>query len=90
MSRKWVSCIYAFFKPTPTIEHMEGRKCHTFKCAAKSCTHSIQHYVDGKDTQSMGNMFQHAKKCWGDDAVCTADQARDVTEARSKIVNGIL
>ena len=61
-----------------------------FKCLAKGCKHKVHRYLGGKDAQSTGNMRRHAKTCWGDEAVRTADDARDVLEARTKVVRGIL
>ena len=34
MAKDWTSPIYGFFKPRPTIEVIEGRRCHEFLCAA--------------------------------------------------------
>lgn len=90
MSRKWTSCVYAFFEATPTIEYVDGRKCHSFKCLAKGCRQKIRRYLGGNDAQSTGNMRRHAKSCWGEDTIRIADGARNVSEARTKIVRGIL
>jgi len=90
MSRKWTSSIYAFFNVTPLIEYIDGRKCHTFKCLAKGCKHTIRRFLDGKDGQSTGNMRRHAKTCWGEDAVAAADNAKDASQARTKVVQGVL
>ena len=90
MSRKWTSCVYAFFEATPTIEYVDGRKCHSFKCLAKGCRQKIRRYLGGNDAQSTGNMRRHAKSCWGEDTIRIADGARNVSEACTKIVRGIL
>lgn len=37
MAKDWTSPIYGFFKPRPTIEVVEGRRCHEFQCAAPLC-----------------------------------------------------
>ncbi|KAF8417002.1 hypothetical protein L210DRAFT_3511570 [Boletus edulis BED1] len=35
-------------------------------------------------------MHKHARKCWGDEAVSAADDAKDANEAHTKVVGGIL
>ena len=89
MSRQWTSVTYAFFDPIPNIEHIDGRRCHIFKCAAKSCKYTCCRFLYGKDAQSTGNMRRHAKSCWGEAAVSAADNAKDVSEAHEKIMKGI-
>ena len=37
MAKEWTSPIYGFFKPRPTIEVVEGCRCHEFLCAAPLC-----------------------------------------------------
>jgi len=36
--RDWNSPIYAFFKPTPAIKYIQGRRLHVFECTATSCS----------------------------------------------------
>jgi hypothetical protein len=86
MSKGWRTCVYAFFGPVPKIKYREGRKCHVFQCSAKNCKHGIARYLDTKDAQSTGNMRKHVRKCWGEDVLKAADQARDVKEARENVV----
>ncbi|KAF8547223.1 hypothetical protein OG21DRAFT_1377548, partial [Imleria badia] len=88
--KEWTSPIYAFFEPKPLVEEQNGRHSHLFKCASRSCKTTIRHYLDTKDTRSTGNMRKHARKCWGDEAVSAADDAKDMNEAHTKVVRGIL
>jgi hypothetical protein len=72
---------------------VEGRRCHAFQCLAKHCkqkTRSIQRYLDTGDAKSTGNLRKHAKKCWGDEVVASADKAKDVKEVRDTTVKGSL
>ena len=41
-------------------------------------------------TPSTGNMRRHVKTCWGEDALNTADKAKDINEAWTKVVQDIL
>lgn len=88
--KEWTSPIYAFFETIPAIEHIGTRRSHVFSCASRGCKVTVRRYLDTKDARSTGNMRKHAKKCWGDDAVSAADDAKDATEARTKVVAGIL
>ncbi|KAF8549481.1 hypothetical protein OG21DRAFT_1478846 [Imleria badia] len=88
--KEWTSPIYAFFEPKPLVKEQNGRHSHLFKCASRSCKTTIRHYLDTKDARSTGNMRKHARKCWGDEPVSAADDAKDVNEAHTKVVGGIL
>jgi hypothetical protein len=88
--KEWTSPIYAFFEPKPLVEEQNGRRSHLFKCASRSCKTTIRRYLDTKDARSTGNMRKHARKCWGDEPVSAADDAKDANEARTKVVGGIL
>jgi hypothetical protein len=90
LTKEWISPIYAFFQPMPNIGYKDGHCYHSFKCAGKSCTKIIPRYLDKKDAKSTSNLCKHAKSCWGEAAVQAVDQAKNVTEARDKIVTGIL
>ncbi|KAL6302647.1 hypothetical protein BKA93DRAFT_736322, partial [Sparassis latifolia] len=86
----WRSPIYTFFEPTPVIEYIKGRRVHTFKCAAQSCKRTVRPYLDTSNAKSTGGLRKHAKACWGEDAVTVADEAKDVDEARTAVVKGLL
>jgi len=90
MSQKWTSPVYVFFKPTPCIEYKDGRACHVFECAANRCKakngHDIRRFLDKGDANSTGNLHKHAKICWGDEAVETADATKDLDAAREALV----
>jgi hypothetical protein len=78
MAKDWMSPIYGFFQPRPTIEVVEGRRCHEFKCAAPLCKGKgqrpriVRRYLDKADRNSTSNMHKHAKNCWGDENVSKA------------------
>ncbi|GLB35657.1 hypothetical protein LshimejAT787_0212220 [Lyophyllum shimeji] len=88
MQSGWRTAVYAFFQPDPVIEYRDGRKCHVFRCTGKGCTQRIVRYLDTKDAQSTGNMRKHVKKCWGEDVLHAADEAKNIHEARTKVVGG--
>jgi hypothetical protein len=93
MSKDWEAPIYAFFGPEPLIEHVEGRRCHAFQCLAKHCkqkSRSVRRYLDTSDAKSTSNLRKHAKKCWGNEIVATADKAKTATEVRDTTVKGYL
>ncbi|KAF8449518.1 hypothetical protein L210DRAFT_3641111 [Boletus edulis BED1] len=90
LMKEWTSPIYAFFEPKPLVEEQNGCCSHLFKCASRSCKTTIWRYLDTKDARSTGNMRKHARKCWGDEPVSAADDAKDANEARTKVVGGIL
>ena len=46
--------------------------------------------MDKGDAKSTSNMRKHAKKCWGEDIVATADKARNADEVRATTVKGAL
>lgn len=75
MAKEWTSPIYGFFQPHPTVEVVEGRHCHEFRCAAPLCkgkgqrARIVRWYLDKVDRNSTSNMHKHAKNCWGDEIV---------------------
>lgn len=91
--KDWVAPVYAFFKPDPLVEYVEGRRCHAFQCIAKCCKQKsrlVRRYLDKGDAKSTGNMRKHAKKCWGDEIVAEADKAKTATDVRDATVKGFL
>jgi len=87
LMRDWNSPIYAFFKPTPAIEYIQGRRLHVFECTTISCKGKgngclVQQYFDTGDAKSTSNLRKHAKLCWGEDTVTAADQTGGVAAAR--------
>ena len=93
LAKEWNAPIYAFFKTIPTIEYVEERRCHSFICAAKHCLHrsrAVRRYLDKRDANSTSNMRKHAKKCWGEDVVAAADNAKTADEVRDITVSGAL
>ena len=78
MAKEWTSPIYGFFQPRPTIETVNGRRCHEFQCAAPLCKGKgtrpriVRRFLDKADRNSTSNMHKHAKNCWGDEIVSKA------------------
>ena len=90
LSRDWNSLIYVFFKSTPSIEYIKGRRVHVFECNAKHCKGKgngcmVRRYLDTTDAKSTSNLRKHAKICWGEEAVMAADQTRDVLAAHEAL-----
>jgi hypothetical protein len=84
---------YAFFSPVPTVELVDERRCHAFHCAAKTCmnqSRDVRRYLDKKDANSTSNMWKHAKKCWEDDVVKAADNAKTADDVREITIRGAL
>ena len=46
--------------------------------------------MDKGNTKSTSNMRKHAKKCWGDAVVASADKAKNVKEAQATTIKGTL
>ncbi|KAF8805491.1 hypothetical protein BYT27DRAFT_7192513 [Phlegmacium glaucopus] len=95
LQKDWTAPIYAFFKPTPTIEHIGGRRVHVFECIAETCkargrkARQVNRYLDKADARSTSNLRKHAKMCWGTDIVEAADRTKNIETTRS-IVAGIV
>ncbi|KAG0692591.1 hypothetical protein DFH29DRAFT_817383 [Suillus ampliporus] len=90
LMKEWTSPVYVFFDPTPRIIENDGRQAHEFRCSARGCKTTIRWYLDKKDARSTGNMRKHVKSCWGNVVLQAADDAKDASEVRTKIVLGIL
>jgi hypothetical protein len=88
LAKEWASPIYAFFWPRPSIEMMNGRHCHDFKCAAPHCKgrgsqpRNVRRFLDTGDARSTGNLRKHAKRCWGADIIDQADETRGIANIR--------
>jgi hypothetical protein len=90
LSKDWVSPIYVFFKPTPTIEYIKERRVHVFECTAPNCKgksngRKVRRYLDTTDAKSTSNLRKHAKICWGEEPVAAADATKDVHAAREAL-----
>ena len=83
--KDWSSPVYVFFEE-PTVDCVDGCHAHVFKCSGHGCKASIRRFIDTKDAGSTGNMRKHVRACWGADALCTADSAKDIDEVHNKIV----
>jgi hypothetical protein len=88
--KEWDAPIYIFFKPTPSVEYIEGCKAHIFACNASHCrgkTRFVRRFLDKGDAKSTSNLRRHAKNCWGEEAVAAADNTRDVRSACDVLAN---
>ncbi|KAF8263852.1 hypothetical protein EI94DRAFT_1595471, partial [Lactarius quietus] len=68
--------IYVFFKPSAMIEYVDRCKAHVFECGAACCcckSKYVQRFLYTGNASLTSNMCQHAKICWGDEMVTTAD-----------------
>jgi hypothetical protein len=90
LSKEWDAPIYVFFGPTPSIEYVDGRKAHVFKCGAGHCrckSRLVCCFLDKGDAKSTSNLRRHAKQCWGEETVAAADNTRDVKAMRDALAN---
>jgi hypothetical protein len=87
LAKDWVSPIYVFFKWTPHIDYISNRRVHVFECTASHCKEkhgrNVQHFLDTGNAKSTSSLHQHAKMCWGDEAVNAADNTRDLDAAHT-------
>jgi hypothetical protein len=85
MSKQWTSPAYAFFKPVPVIDYVNGRRCNVFKCFGHGCKFTAHRFLDKGDKSSTGNLIRHPKACWGEDAWKAADACQNADEARKSV-----
>ena len=94
LQKDWTAPIYAFFKPTPMIECVGGRRVHVFECIAETCkargkkARQVNRYLDKADARSTSNLRKHAKVCWGPEIVEAGDRTKNI-EATRAVVAGI-
>ena len=89
LKKDWNAPIYSFFYPMPDIGYHKDHCFHEFTCAAKGYQKRIHCYLDKADAKSTGNLWKHAKKCWGVEMVEGVDRMKDVAKARhSGITSG--
>ena len=87
--KHWKTPIYAFFRPSPAIEYIGGRRAHVFECGAKVCKgqgrngRNVRRYLNTADATSTSNLRRHAVACWGAETVTAAGSVRDVYAART-------
>ena len=78
--------MYAFYKPEVTIRVNRDVKCaHEFHCANRGCKTTVTRWLDKKDKNSTGNLWKHVKKCWGTEALASADALGSATKARDGV-----
>jgi hypothetical protein len=93
LQKDWTAPIYAFFKPTPTIECIDGRRVHVFECIAETCkargkkARQVNRYLDKADARSTSNLRKHAKVCWGTEVVEAGDRTKNIEAARAVVAS---
>ncbi|PPQ76807.1 hypothetical protein CVT26_001761 [Gymnopilus dilepis] len=90
LMKKWDAPVYAFFKPMPEIEYIDGRKAHVFACAASCCrckSRLVHCFLYTRDSSSTSNLHHHAKVCWGEEAVTAANNTGNAPTARDAMSN---
>ena len=96
LMKDWSAPVYAFFKPIPTIDHIEGRRVHIFTCTAKSCKgkgrngRDVRRFLSTSDSTSTSNLRRHAKVCWSEATIKAAGRAKDAHAARSVLAKSYL
>ena len=94
LQKEWTAPIYAFFKPKPIIESIDGRRVHVFVCNAKACKakgkfgRNVRRYLDTGDSKSTSNLRRHAKVCWGEETIASATSNRVDMHAARRILKG--
>jgi hypothetical protein len=59
----------------------------------KECLHKsrgVCRFLDKGDAKSTSNMRKHAKKCWGNDIIRSADNANNADEVHRTSIKGAL
>jgi hypothetical protein len=85
--KDWSAPIYAFFKATPIIDHIDNCHIHVFTCNAKTCKgrgkngRDVRQFLGTSDSTSTSNLGRHAKICWSGETVKAASNAKDVHAA---------
>lgn len=89
LMKDWTAPIYAFFRPNPIIDHINGRRVHVFTCAAKTCSgkgkngRQVRRFLATSDATSTSNLRRHANICWTEATVKAASGAGNAHAARS-------
>ncbi|KAL6307931.1 hypothetical protein BKA93DRAFT_714467, partial [Sparassis latifolia] len=83
----WTSPAYTFYKPDVTIQVDEKMHAHAyiFHCMNRGCKMKIAWWMDKGDKSSMGNLRKHIRKCWGEEALATADMMKTADDARPAV-----
>lgn len=92
LMEQWISPVYAFFHPQPTVVDIDGQQAHEFRCAARGCKVKICRYTDKKDARSTSNLCKHVRVCkgWGKDILQSTDQANNADEVKDKLIGTFL
>lgn len=71
----------------PRIEYIDSRRVHVFECTASHCRgkhgRDVRRFLDTGDAKSTSGLRQHARMCWGDEAVDAAAKTKDLDGART-------
>jgi hypothetical protein len=96
LMKQWNTSIYAFFKPIPIIDHIDGQHAHIFECNAKTCIgkgkngRQVRRYLNMADATFTSNLRWHTKICWGQETVEAAGSTNNISEACAVLRNSIL
>ena len=75
-----------FFRNKPQIELVNDHQVHVFMCAAGRCWgkngRDVHRFLDKGDARSTSGLCQHAKNCWGIEAVEAVDATKDLESVR--------
>jgi len=78
-------------RPLSRIEHVNDRCVHVFQCAALQCKgrhgRDVRHFLDTRDARSTSGLWHHAKMCWGEETVNTADKTKDLAATCTILAN---
>ncbi|TFY67078.1 hypothetical protein EVJ58_g1873 [Rhodofomes roseus] len=86
VSKEWSAPVYAFYKPEVTIKiDDDGKRAHLFHCANRGCKIIIKRWLDKQDRNSTSNLRKHTKKCFGEEALASADAIGSAAKARDGV-----
>ena len=86
MKKDWMAPVYAFYRPEVTIRvDRDAKHTHEFNCANHGYKTTVTRWLDKKDKNLTGNLWKHVKKCWGAEALASADALGSATKARDGV-----
>ena len=73
-----------FLSQNLSIEAVNNRRCHEFKCAAPQCKGKgsnrriVRRFLDKGDAKSTSNLRKNAEMCWGEQPLEGAVDGKDI------------
>jgi len=93
LSKEWVLPIYVFFTPVSCIEHVNHHCIHIFQCAAVQYKGKhrcdVHWFLDTGNARLTSGLWRHAKMCWGNETVNTANRTKDLSAAHTILVSSL-